>query len=60
MNTTYKPQQAISRGYLALELDKDATRRFCALRMGHGALTMVKEGKKVPWDIFDCYMAREI
>jgi hypothetical protein len=45
--TTY----ALSKGSLDLELDMDSIRRFCALRMGCGALIMVEEGKQVPRDI---------
>jgi len=31
----------------------DTIRRFYALRMGCEALTKVKEGKQLPWDILN-------
>jgi hypothetical protein len=36
----------------------DEIRRFWKPRMGHGALNMIKEGKKMPWDIVESSMTK--
>jgi hypothetical protein len=54
MNNTCKTiTQALSKGFLASELDMDSIRRFCALSIYHRILTMVEEGKQVPQDIVE-------